>query len=132
MILLGLNSKFPHMRQTTSIKKISHVKTCLILVSKLLAIYLFSYYRMLKIFNRLRIMGETGTFFTLHQFNFANKNFLFLQESLKCPYDREVFNIDVSKLEWDSYIRNCILGIRTYIFKDPIETLPAAQKKLQR
>lgn len=87
---------------------------------------------MFKIFNRLRIMGKTGAFFTLHQFNFAIKNFLLLQEAMKCPYDREVFNIDVSKLEWDSYIRNYILGIRTYIFKDPIETVPAAQKKLRR
>ena len=87
---------------------------------------------MLKIVKRFKTMGKTGEFFALHQWNFASENFLLLQEAMKYPYDREVFSVDITGLEWESYLRYYVLGIRKYILKDSIETIPTAQKKLQR
>lgn len=88
--------------------------------------------RMLSIVKRLRIMAQTGEFFVLHQWNFACENLLGLQEAMMHPYDYEVFNVDVTRLDWDSYMKQYILGIRKYILKDSIDTIPIAQRKLQR
>lgn len=87
---------------------------------------------MLRIIRRFKIMAQTGEFFALHQWNFASENLLGLQEAMEHPYDCEVFNVDITGLDWDSYIKKYILGIRKYILKDPIDTIPIAQKKLQR
>lgn len=87
---------------------------------------------MLKIMKRFKLTAQTGEFFALHQWNFASENLLGLQEAMEHPYDREVFNVDITGLDWDSYIRQYMLGIRKYILKDSIETIPIAQKKLQR
>lgn len=77
-------------------------------------------------------MAQTGEFFVLHQWNFACENLLGLQEAMMHPYDYEVFNVDVTRLDWDSYMKQYILGIRKYILKDSIDTIPIAQRKLQR
>lgn len=87
---------------------------------------------MLKIYNRFKLAARTGEFFALHQWNFASENLQILQESMDCHLDKDIFNVDVSNLSWDTYIKNYILGIRKYVLKDSSETIPNAQKKLYR
>lgn len=87
---------------------------------------------MLKMYNRFKLAAKTGEFFALHQWNFTSENVQVLHQAMECSSDREIFNIDISMLNWDLYIKNYMLGIRKYILKDPVETIPDAQKKLQR
>ncbi len=87
---------------------------------------------MLKIYNRFKLAAKTGEFFALHQWNFASENLQVLQNAMEYSSDRDVFNVDISMLNWDIYIKNYILGIRKYLLKDPMNTIPDAQKKLQR
>lgn len=87
---------------------------------------------MVKIYNRIKLAAKTGEFFALHQWNFASENLQALQQAMEYSLDREMFNVDISVLNWDMYIKNYILGIRKYVLKDPVDTIPCAQKKLQR
>lgn len=87
---------------------------------------------MLKIYNRFKLAAKTGEFFALHQWNFANENVQILQHEMLSVVDQDLFNVDISTLNWDLYIKNYILGIRKYVLKDPMETIPSAKKKLQR
>lgn len=89
-------------------------------------------FRMLKIYNRFKLAAKTGEFFALHQWNFANDNLQALQQSMEYSIDRDTFMVDISTLNWDTYIKNYMVGIRKYVLKDPMETIPSAQKKLQR
>lgn len=87
---------------------------------------------MLKIYNRFKLAAKTGEFFALHQWNFASENVQILQQELACEVDKDIFNVDITVLDYDVYIKNYILGIRKYVLKDPVETIPSAQKKLYK
>lgn len=95
--------------------------------------YAFKFFsRMLKIYNRFKLAAKTGEFFALHQWNFASDNVQCLQQALDNSADQELFNVDISMLNWDAYIKKYIQGIRKYVLKDPVETIPSARKKLYR
>lgn len=87
---------------------------------------------MVKIYNRFKLAAKTGEFFALHQWNFASENVQLLQDEMTSALDKDIFNVDISALNWDSYIKHYIFGIRKYVLKDPEETIPSAKKKLQR
>lgn len=86
---------------------------------------------MLKIYTRFKTAAKTGQFFALHQWNFSQENMSLMQKQLNRIDDND-FYIDISKLEWNDYIRNYVFGIRSYVLKDGLETIPASRKKLQR
>uniref|UniRef100_T1I694 Fatty acyl-CoA reductase n=1 Tax=Rhodnius prolixus TaxID=13249 RepID=T1I694_RHOPR len=86
---------------------------------------------MLKLCKRFKMAAKTGEFFALHEWKFQCNNQKSLTEDLS-PIDRVVFHTDISKLQWDEYIKIYLLGIRKYVLKDSIDTLPSAMKKLNR
>jgi fatty acyl-CoA reductase len=44
------------------------------------------------------------------------------------PEDRDIFNFDIKQVNWNEYLESCVKGLRQYILKDQINTLPAARK----
>lgn len=46
--------------------------------------------------------------------------------------DRELFPFDIRIVLWMQYFKSYILGIRQYLLKDPLNTVPAAVKRQQR
>lgn len=48
------------------------------------------------------------------------------------PKDQETFFFDCSKVDWPLYIQSYILGVRQYLLKEPLSSLPKARKNLQR
>ncbi|KAK9507276.1 hypothetical protein O3M35_007173 [Rhynocoris fuscipes] len=86
---------------------------------------------MLKLCQRFKMAAKTGEFFALHEWKFTCNNQKLLTEDL-CPVDRLLFHTDVSKLNWDEYVKIYLLGIRKYVLKDSADTLPACLKKLNR
>jgi fatty acyl-CoA reductase len=47
------------------------------------------------------------------------------------PEDRDIFNFDIKQVNWNDYLGNCVKGLRQYVLKDPISTLPTARKLSQ-
>lgn len=46
--------------------------------------------------------------------------------------DRSLFQFDMTRFKWFDYFQNYTRGIRLYIFKDPMETLPEGIKRLKK
>ena len=48
------------------------------------------------------------------------------------PEDDKLFFCDLNRLDWVDYVKGYWDGLRLYILKDPISTIPAAEKKMQK
>jgi fatty acyl-CoA reductase len=84
---------------------------------------------MFKIAKRFQLAAKTGEFFSLHEWNFHRDNV----SALMCDaQDKATFDVDVSQMNWDQYVKHYMLGIRRYILKDSNDTIPSARKKLQK
>ncbi|KDR11037.1 putative fatty acyl-CoA reductase CG5065 [Zootermopsis nevadensis] len=84
---------------------------------------------MLKISKRFQQAAKTGEFFSLHEWKFHCDNVC----ALMCDaQDKTTFDVDVSQLDWDKYVKCYMLGIRKFILKDSNDTIPGARKKLQK
>lgn len=71
------------------------------------------------------------SFFSLRQWDYQLDTINGLWKSLS-PRDKEIFFFDMATLDWDSYFEKYYLGIRLYLLKDPIETLPKALVRSKR
>ncbi|GFG37476.1 hypothetical protein Cfor_06216 [Coptotermes formosanus] len=45
------------------------------------------------------------------------------------PDDSDIFNFDVKQINWTEYLENCVKGVRQYVLKDDLSTLPKARKR---
>lgn len=45
------------------------------------------------------------------------------------PEDCDIFGFDIKKLNWNEYLESCVKGVRQYILKDDLSTLPQARKR---
>lgn len=70
-------------------------------------------------------------YFSMRQWEFQMDNMNALWASLT-PRDQELFNFDMSKMDWDLFLHHYYLGIRQYLLKDPMHTIPAATARWKR
>jgi fatty acyl-CoA reductase len=42
------------------------------------------------------------------------------------------YNVDITNLNWESYVKQYVLGIRKYVLKDSPDTLNKARSKLNK
>jgi len=66
--------------------------------------------------------------FIFNEWLFHNAHTIDLQKTLS-GQDREVFNLDVSKLDWEGYFTHMVQGVRQYLNNEHPRTLPAARRK---
>jgi len=59
---------------------------------------------------------------------FHDTNVQSLLEQLT-PEDCNIFYFDIKQLNWVSYLERCVKGVRQYILKDDLSTLPKAKKR---
>lgn len=74
---------------------------------------------------------EVLDYFTTKKWTFTNDHVRNLVEKLDSK-DRSLFNMDMKDIVWDTYFQYYIRGIRLYLIKDPMDTLPQARIKWQR
>lgn len=88
---------------------------------------------MFKLARRFQKAIEAGTYFALHEWNFDSNS---LERVLKAANDTQIdafeFNCDSSNIDWESYMEKFVLGIRTFVLKDDLSSLPAARRKLKK
>ncbi|KAK4877897.1 hypothetical protein RN001_010403 [Aquatica leii] len=70
------------------------------------------------------------TYFTLQRWIFRNSNVEKLWEKLNVE-DRKYFEFGMHNFDWDLYFRTNVRGLRVYLLKDPIDTIPAGQTRLR-
>lgn len=84
-----------------------------------------------KLLHRMQKALGVLQYFMLDTWTFHNTNTRSLYQSL-CPVDKELFNFDISQLDWKEYIETYQLGIRQYIMKEPMNTLDDAHRRMNR
>ncbi|KAL4711304.1 hypothetical protein ACJJTC_019145 [Scirpophaga incertulas] len=65
--------------------------------------------------------------YTVKQWRFKNDNFRNLRKKIS-KEDNEIFFTDLSAIDTDEYMKNYVIGTRTYCCKEDISTLPRARK----
>lgn len=88
---------------------------------------------MYKIAKRFKLAADTGTYFAMHEWNFEAKNLRrIIRAARETQLDAQEFHCDMSNMDWDEYMEKYMMGIRTFVLKDDISSMPQARKKLQR
>lgn len=87
--------------------------------------------RMLKLYKKIHKFMDVLNYFTTRQWTFTNNTFKSVLDKMS-QEDRGNFVCDITKIDWDQYFRTYMRGIRVYLIKDPLETLPAALVKWHR
>jgi fatty acyl-CoA reductase len=79
-------------------------------------------------------MGKVNAilaYYANRNWKFSNEKILKLWENLDSQ-DKELFNFDINQLSWEKFCQAHCLGLRVYLVKDDLHTLPAARKKWEK
>lgn len=87
--------------------------------------------KLLKIYKKIHKFMDVLNYFSTKQWSFGNERMCSLVNRLSTK-DKNLFFCDIKKLVWDTYFQTYLQGIRVYLIKDPLETLPEARIKWQR
>lgn len=69
--------------------------------------------------------------YLLKEWYFSNDNTQKLLKRMTFK-DRELFNFDILKLNWQSYMMSYVKGVRVYLLNDPMSTLSEGGAKQNR
>lgn len=86
----------------------------------------------MKITKRFERAAKTGEFFAVNEWKFHGENMLQLARDIKTANDANNFNVDISTLDWDTFVNKYMLGIRKYILKDSPDSLSNARTRLSK
>ncbi|XP_054282498.1 fatty acyl-CoA reductase wat-like [Macrosteles quadrilineatus] len=84
-----------------------------------------------KIYRKLDKFADTMTYFANRIWTFKNDNTQKLWRTLS-EKDKELFFFDIGKMSWEYHAQALCLGLRVYLLKDDIDTLPRARRKWNR
>lgn len=87
--------------------------------------------RFMPLYKKVRKSMDVVQYFTTHGWLFRTNNIVGLTRELS-PKDKQLFNIDMRSLDYQSYWDNYLLGIRKHIFKAKDSELPKARSQLSR
>lgn len=71
------------------------------------------------------------SYFATQQWTFTNDNMLTLWKELE-PSDRSIFAFNIKDMDWEILLSTYITGLRVYIVKDDLSTIPEAKIKWRR
>ncbi|KAJ3641610.1 hypothetical protein Zmor_028109 [Zophobas morio] len=84
--------------------------------------------RFVKMYQKIHKMCDELEPFSANSWKFETTNCDKLWKALK-EKDRELFPFNMEKLEWGSFFESCVVYARIHLLKDPMHTLPQAQRK---
>ena len=84
-----------------------------------------------KLYDKAHRAISSYGFFNERTWRFKTNNWQYIFDKM-APQDRSTFNFDVSTINWRSYMKTYCHGIRQFIQKDDPDSVPLANKKLQR
>lgn len=88
-----------------------------------------SLFRAIKIYRKIHKFSEVLAYFSTRSWNFHNSNLRALWNGLN-KTDQQMFDFDMSRLDWDETIRAFAVGIRGFIMKEDPSNIPAAKRKM--
>jgi len=82
-----------------------------------------------KIYGKIWKMIETLHYFTSRGWNFKTEKLISLWDCLS-ENDKKTYNFDVRQIDWDRYLFDYLMGIKTYLLQEKLEDLPKARSNL--
>lgn len=86
---------------------------------------------LLKTYKKIHRFMDVIEYFSMRQWEFQMDNMNGVWRALT-PRDQELFNFDMAKLDWDNFLHHYYRGIRQYLLKDPMDTIPEATARWKR
>ncbi|XP_054280185.1 fatty acyl-CoA reductase wat-like isoform X2 [Macrosteles quadrilineatus] len=86
---------------------------------------------LVNIYKKINKFSDVIAYFGTRSWDFKNKNVQALWRSLD-HRDQELFFFDMSQLDWDQYFYSYTRGVRKYLLKDDLSTVPQAKRRLRR
>lgn len=83
------------------------------------------------IYRKVNKLLDATSYFRNRQWTFSNQNMIHMWSKLS-EDDRKIFDFNISNLNWDLYLRQGLMGIRTFVLKEDPKKLPEAIKKRYR
>lgn len=87
--------------------------------------------RMVKIQHKLSKAFNCLEYFTTRQWRFTDDNVRDLITHMSVA-DRENFQFDVTRIDWDAYFEKYVLGLRAFLYKQNPKTLPSSRRRMTR
>lgn len=94
-------------------------------------LYKALFFSLYKAYQKIDKFSLVLAYFAQRSWNFGNHNVQQLWTSLN-PDDKKTFNFDMKQLDWDKFFYNYIRGLRVYLLKDDMSTLPQAMVRWRR
>ncbi|XP_065369886.1 putative fatty acyl-CoA reductase CG5065 isoform X2 [Calliphora vicina] len=85
---------------------------------------------LVRVQKRIAIGLDVLQFFTTRAWDFKSNNFRELYKILTAE-EKKIFKINTDDIDDSEYLKNCILGGRQYVVKEPLSTLPKARVQLK-
>lgn len=73
-------------------------------------------------------LNDLLSYFCLNQWTFNDSNTEDLYKNLS-ETDKQIFQFDISNLDWKEYIQIWYLGVRRYIIKDDLKNTKLGEKR---
>ncbi|XP_063392481.1 fatty acyl-CoA reductase wat-like isoform X1 [Cydia fagiglandana] len=84
-----------------------------------------------KAYTKIEQFAAVIEFFALREWRFHNNNMTRLYNEL-CDADKHIYDFDTSAIDWNEFLANYMKGIRVYLLKDPVTTIPESLKRHKR
>lgn len=82
-------------------------------------------------YKKLHKFTAVISYFSCRSWKFQETNTRALLSKMS-QSDQLHFPFDMAKLIWNDYFKNHVKGIRIYLIKEPIETVPQGIKKIRK
>ncbi|XP_060823548.1 putative fatty acyl-CoA reductase CG5065 [Bombus pascuorum] len=86
--------------------------------------------KMMKFSKYYDTMSTVTHYFSIRQWSFKTDNVMDMMKEVKTLKDSDIVELDLQDMDWDKYIRLCIIGIKKFIFKEDLKSLDAARRRL--
>lgn len=85
----------------------------------------------MKITHKLEKLTDVVGHFLTREWTYSNLNTQQLWLTLS-PEDRQLFPFSFAEFDWDNYFKDLMSGVRQYLLKEDLSTLPKAVAKYNR
>lgn len=87
--------------------------------------------QLMRMYKKIHKFSDVISYFCTNEWMFTNDNVQRLWRRLPAA-DRRLFDFNMRDMDWVEYSYHYIKGMRLYLFKDDLSTLPAARRKWNR
>ncbi|XP_064480331.1 fatty acyl-CoA reductase 1-like [Ornithodoros turicata] len=84
-----------------------------------------------RLYERIKGSLDAYEYFTTQEWNFETDNVRALYSELNST-DKKTYNIDVTQIDWSTYLVSYCLGIRQFVIKEDLSTVPAGKRHVTK